>query len=153
MDETNPPSAEKTAKEQRGRPFLPGQSGNPNGRPKGARNRITRAVEALIDGHSDALAAKAIDMALAGDGSMLRSLLGMLVPSHRDRPVEFELPKIEKAADAAAASSAVLAACAAGELSPSEATEFMRLIATHVQTVEVAELEQRIADLENRGST
>src|SRR5262249_539619 len=46
---------------QRGRPFMPGQSGNPNGRPKGARNRVTRAVEALIDGQGEALGAKAVD--------------------------------------------------------------------------------------------
>lgn len=41
--------ADKTAEEQvRGRPFLPGQSGNPKGRPKGARNRLgTQFLEAL----------------------------------------------------------------------------------------------------------
>jgi Family of unknown function (DUF5681) len=51
------PSAEQTAQKQRGRPFEPGQSGNPNGRPKGARNRVTRAIEALIDGQGEALGA------------------------------------------------------------------------------------------------
>jgi Family of unknown function (DUF5681) len=35
-------SADNTARKQRiGRPFKPGQSGNPNGRPKGARNKLT----------------------------------------------------------------------------------------------------------------
>ena len=34
--------------------FQPGQSGNPAGKPKGARNRTTLAVEALIDGAADA---------------------------------------------------------------------------------------------------
>ncbi len=48
------PCAEQSAQKQRGRPFEPGQSGNPNGRPKGARNRVTRAVEALIDGEGEA---------------------------------------------------------------------------------------------------
>ena len=43
-------SAENSKEKQRGRPFEPGQSGNPNGRPKGARNSVTRALEALIDG-------------------------------------------------------------------------------------------------------
>lgn len=34
-------SAETTATQQQvGRPFLPGQSGNPNGRPKGSRNKL-----------------------------------------------------------------------------------------------------------------
>ena len=33
-----------------GRPFKPGQSGNPAGKPKGARHRTTLAVEALLNG-------------------------------------------------------------------------------------------------------
>jgi hypothetical protein len=43
------PRADKTARKQpRGRPFIPGQSGNPRGRPKGARNRLgTQFLEAL----------------------------------------------------------------------------------------------------------
>jgi hypothetical protein len=103
-------SADNTAEKQRGRPFEPGQSGNPNGRPKGARNRVSQEVEALILGQAEALAAKALDMALKGDAGMLRALLGTLVSTRRDRTVEFELPKIETVADARAASSAVLAA-------------------------------------------
>jgi hypothetical protein len=92
------------------------------------------------------LGAKALDMALKGDAPMLRALLGTLVSTRRDRTVEFELPKIESAADARAASAAVLAACAGGELSPSEASEIMALISTHVRTIEAAaELEARLA--------
>jgi hypothetical protein len=108
---------------------------------------VTQALEGLIDGQAEALGAKAVEMALNGDASMLRALLSTLVPSRRDRTVEFELPKIETAGNARKATSAVLAACAAGELSPNEASEIMGLISTHVQTIEVAELEDRIAAL------
>jgi hypothetical protein len=142
--------AENTGRKQRGRPFKPGQSGNRNGRPKGARNRVTRAVEALIQGQGEALGAKAVELALNGDASMLRALLNTLVPTRRDRTVEFELPKIKTASDALTASSAVLAACAASELTPSEASEIMGLISTHVKIIEVAELEERVAALESR---
>jgi hypothetical protein len=143
------PSAEQSAQKQRGRPFEPGQSGNPNGRPKGARNRVTRAIEALIDGQGEAIAAKAVEKALQGDSPMQRALLSTLVPPRRERTVEFELPKIERAADASKASSAVIAACAAGKLSPREASEIMQLILTHVRAIEVAELEARVDVLEN----
>ena len=80
---------------------------------------------------------------------MLRALLSTLVPP-RERTVEFELPKIESAADAVKASSAVITACAAGELSPREASEIMGLISTHVRTIEVAELEARLSAVEKR---
>jgi Family of unknown function (DUF5681) len=134
-------SVENFMEKPRGRPFEPGQSGNPYGRPKGSRNRVTRAVEALIDGKGEALGQKAVEMALGGDPTLVRVLLSMLVPTRRERTVEFELPKIESAADALKASSAVIAACAAGELSVDEAKEIMGLIATHVHAIEVAEFE------------
>jgi len=134
------PYDEQSAQKQRGRPFEPGQSGNPNGRPKGARNKVTRAIEALIDGQGEAIAAKAVEKALQGDSPMQRALLSTLVPPRRERTVEFELPKIESAADARKALSAVIAACA---------SEIMGLIKTYVGTIEVAELAARVDALEN----
>jgi hypothetical protein len=145
---TPPAPADNTAGKQRGRPFEPGQSGNPGGRPKGSRNRVTQAVETLIHGQAEALGAKAVEMALAGDASMLRALLSTLVSARRDRTVEFELPKIETAADVLAASSAVIAACAGGDVSPSEAGKIMELIATHVRTIEATEFDARLTALE-----
>ena len=48
-----PPSLLKTRKKQRGRPFTPGQSGNPKGRPKGALSKVTlearAACAAIVD--------------------------------------------------------------------------------------------------------
>jgi hypothetical protein len=134
----------------RGRPFEPGRSGNPNGRPKGSRNRITRALEELIDGKAEALVAKAIAKALEGDSSMLRALLSRTVPAQRARTVELELPSIETAADAPAASAAVLAACSCGEISPAEADAIMTLIKTHVHIIEGADLEARLSALESK---
>ena len=142
-----PPAA--NTEKQRGRPFEPGQSGNPNGRPKGSRNRVTKAVEALY-GRSEALVDRAAGMALAGDGPMLRALVSWLMPKTRDRTVEFDLPPIESAADAVEAERAVLTACSRGELTPSEATEVMALISSLARTIEGAEIETRLAALEKR---
>lgn len=44
--------ADKTAKKQQvGVPFKPGQSGNPNGRPKGARSRLSEAFLTALEEH------------------------------------------------------------------------------------------------------
>jgi hypothetical protein len=64
------------------------------------------------------------------------------------RTVEFELPKIETAADAATASSAVLIACSRGEISPNEAGQILALLASHVRMLETNDIEQRLAALE-----
>jgi Family of unknown function (DUF5681) len=66
-------AAENTAqKQQTGRPFEPGQSGNPAGRPKGSRNKATLAVEALLDGEAEEITRKAIELAKKGDLAAIR---------------------------------------------------------------------------------
>lgn len=120
--------AEYTTGMQRGRPFKPGQSGNPAGRPKGARNRSTIAAESLLEGEAEALTRKAIELALAGDTTALRLCMERLVPPRKDRAVWLDLPAIGSADDANAAMGAVLAAVAAGNITPSEATAVAALI-------------------------
>ena len=132
----------------RGRPFEPGQSGNPGGRPKGARNKTTIAAEALLDDEAEALTRKVVAMALDGNIAALRLCVERLLPPRRDRAVAFDLPKIESAADAVAASSAVLQGCAAGILAPDEAADVMSLIATHVRAIELHQIEAGLSTLE-----
>ena len=145
--ESRPP-AENTAKKQRGRPYKAGRSGNPEGRPRGSRNKATMAVEALLDGEAKAIARKAVEKALEGDMAALRLCLERVLPPRRDRPVVFDLPKIEGVSDALNASSAVLTACAAGTLSPGEAVEVMGLISGHVRVLEMTEIEARLTAVE-----
>jgi hypothetical protein len=78
-------NTETTGQKQSGR-FVKGQSGNPRGRPKGARNTTTVALETLLDGQAQALTQKAIDLALAGDITALRLCLDRILPVRKDRP-------------------------------------------------------------------
>ena len=128
--------------------FKKGQSGNPTGRVPGSRNRTTLALESLLDGQADALTAKAIELALAGDMAALRLCLDRILPPRRDRPVTFALPPVESAQNAASTISAVLAAVAAGEITPADAGEISKLIEVYVKAFEVAELAERIEQLE-----
>jgi hypothetical protein len=128
--------------------FKPGQSGNPAGRPKGSRNATTVALENLLDGQAEALTNKAVDLALGGDMAALRLCMDRILPPRKDRPVTFDLPPIKSAGDAAAVTSAVLVAVAAGELTPSDAAEIGKLIDSYVKAFETAELAERLERLE-----
>jgi hypothetical protein len=140
--------AENTAGEQRGKPFKPGKSGNPNGRPAGSRNKATLAIDALLDGEGEALTRKAIELAKTGDMQALKLCMDRIVPPRRDRPVAFTLPKIEGPDDAATAMAAILKAAADGELTPIEAGEIAKLLDVFVHTVEATDLTKRIEQLE-----
>ncbi len=140
---------EKTAPKQAGGRFQRGRSGNPAGRPPGARNKTTRAAEALLDGEAAALTRKAIHLALDGDTTALRLCMERILSPRRDRPLTFALPKIESAADAAQAMSAIIGATAAGEITPGEAADVARLLEGFVKLVETTELEKRITALES----
>jgi len=79
-------SAENTGREQKPQLFKQGQSGNPSGRPVGARNRATLAMESLLDGEAEAITSKAIELAKKGDGPALRLCMERIMPARRDRP-------------------------------------------------------------------
>jgi hypothetical protein len=145
------PSETSPAK-QRGRPFAPGRSGNPAGKPKGATNHATRAVLALLDGEAERITRKAVALALEGDPTALRLCLERLAPPRRDSPVTFTLPPITSAADATEAMRAILAAVATGELTPTEAGAVAALVETFRKVAETADLESRIASLEARNT-
>lgn len=124
--------SEKTGGQQAGR-FQKGQSGNPSGRPRGARNSATLAAEALLDGEAEALTRKAIEMALGGDAVALRLCLERICPPRKDRPAIFRLPPITSARDAADIMAAVANAVAAGDITPSDAAEIAKVIDGYVR--------------------
>jgi hypothetical protein len=126
--------------------FAPGNK--LGGRPKGSRNKTTLAVEALLEGDAEAITQKAIELAKEGDGPAIRLCMDRLAPPRKDSPVMFELPVIATAADTVAASAALLAAVAEGDISPDEASRVMGLLTAHKALVETCDLETRIAALE-----
>jgi hypothetical protein len=69
----------KNAGKTRGRPF---QQGNP-GRPKGAQNRTTRLIEALLEGEAEAIGRKCIERAKEGDPVALRLAMERIAPVGR----------------------------------------------------------------------
>src|SRR5918993_1369584 len=128
--------------------FKPGASGNPAGKPKGARNRTTVLLERLIEGEAEEVTQTLINAAKAGDMAAIRLVMDRVLPPRKDRPVTFALPKLERAADVVAANAALVEAVAAGDLTPSEAAELSKVLDGFTRAIEAADIQERLARLE-----
>lgn len=144
--------SENTARIQRGAPFKPGKSGNPAGKPKGARHKTTLAIEALLDGEAEVLTRKAIELAKGGDMQALRLCMDRLAPPRKDRSIAFEMPSIDTVDDLPAATRAVMDAVSVGDITPSEAAELGKLVDAHVRAIEVSDINKRLEALERTAS-
>ena len=128
--------------------FKPGQSGNPKGKPKGARHKATLAALELLDGEAESLTRKAVELAMEGDTTALRLCLERIAPPRKDAPVSFSLPEMKTAGDALTAINSIVQAVAKGELTPGEATSLAGLIEAFRKAAETDDLERRITRLE-----
>ena len=151
MNQPTPPPANAGRKHD-GR-FAPGVSGNPRGKFKGARHRVTQAVEALLEGEAETLTRKAVELALAGDLTALRMCLDRVAPVRRDRLVTFKIPEITGVGDHPKALIAVINAVSNGDLTPGEAQAFSAVLAGHRKVVETVDIEARLTALEEGIST
>ena len=135
---------------QRDHLFQQGQSGNPEGRPKGARNKATVAAESLLDGEAETITRRCIDLALEGDSTALRLCLSRILPVRRERTISLYLPYLEGSHDSLRAIGAVLKAVGEGQISPAEGQAVASLLETHRRAFEVETLENRLDALEAR---
>jgi len=108
--------------------FQKGESGNPAGRPRGARNRTTILMQSLLAANAEAIARKAIDLAKDGDIAAIRICMERLAPTRKSEPVELDLPPLGTAADTVDAAATIVAAAAAGELTPAEAADIAKAV-------------------------
>ncbi len=74
--------------------FVPGTSGNPNGRPKGIADKRLQ-LNQLLESRADELVGKAIELALEGDGNALRLCIERLIPKAKDEALSIILPSVE----------------------------------------------------------
>ena len=135
---------------QRDHLFQQGQSGNPEGRPRGARNKATIVAESLLDGEAETITRRCMDLALEGDSTALRLCLSRILPVRRERAIALDLPALEGSQDSLKAIGSVLGAVAAGEITPGEGTAVARLLEVHRAAFEIVELENRLDALEAR---
>ena len=129
-------------------PFQKGQSGNPTGRPLGARGRASLLAEEMFTDEAHAIIRVAIEKAKEGDMTAVRLCLSRVAPRLKDRAINFELPPLDSAADAASAVAAIITAVAAGDITPAEAGELFKLVEGFTRTLELTSFEERLTRLE-----
>jgi len=128
-------------------PFEKGKSGNPNGKPRGARNRSTAIAENLLKAHAAALVKKALQLALDGDQTCLRICLERLVPMQKVAPLKVDLPDVAAVADIPKLFAAITEKLREG-IAPSGAATLIDLAEASRKSLEVVEIESRISALE-----
>jgi hypothetical protein len=138
MDQSNDASRMST----RGRPFAPGNVG----RRPGSKNRTTIVTAALLEGETEELLRKAVELAKGGDVVMLKFLLGRILP--RERVIKLDVPPMDFADDAVEALGSVIYAVTEGRISPSEGAALAALINSYTQAIDMADVVKRLDALE-----
>jgi Family of unknown function (DUF5681) len=133
-------------------PFQKGESGNPAGRPRGARSRTTILMQNLLTERAEAIGRKVIELAEQGDIAAIRLCLDRLAPVRKDEPVAVELPPLEKPTDSVAAAATIVAAVAAGDLTPAEAADLAKVVDIYVRALDSKGFDERLTELEAAAS-
>ena len=123
------------------------QPGNPGRRP-GVRNKATLTAMALLEGETEAITRKAVELAKGGDTVALRLVLERLLP--RSRAVRIDLP-MRSLEDLEQAGETVREALAEGAVTLDEVRSLAGLLEARRRLIETTELERRLAALEAGG--
>lgn len=120
--------------------FQTGESGNPQGRPKGSSRR-QQLFNNLVAPHADALIEKAIDMAKCGDTQMLKLFLERILPAKPvDEPIFLNLPNELTLESAMSMGKDILNLVNNGEATPEEAKNLFSLVKFYQENIAGHEL-------------
>ena len=140
---------ENTDKQQ-GTRFKKGVSGNPNGRPIGARNKASLLAEKLLSENIEDICTSVVESAISGNMQAAKIILDRLLPTRKDSPVNLKLPTIKSSKDIIDAISTVTKAVSKGVISPMEGEAIAKILNFNAAALEMHDFDNRLAQLENK---
>ena len=139
---------ENTGEIQENGRFRKGKSGNPQGKPKGARHKASMMAEMLFEEEIETVCHQVINQAKEGNLQAAKIILDRLLPPKKDRPINFKLPIIQNAADALKASRLICHAVGTGELTPIEAESLSKILEIQAKNIELYDFGLRLEAIE-----
>lgn len=126
--------------------YVKGQSGNPAGRPKGAKNKREKILE-MLSLRQESLFERALSMAESGDPKIMSIMLERILPP---KPRDSQLPEyIEKISGSPTEQAdKVLDLIYDKEITPSAGNTLLDAIQTRTSVAQVDDLVKRVAKLE-----
>jgi hypothetical protein len=91
---------ENTGKKQENTRFSKGRSGNPNGRPKGTRNKKSAILAQLfLERDLEETCNRVVEETKAGSMQAAKMILDRILPPKKDSPITIDIPEIKTASD------------------------------------------------------
>lgn len=130
--------------------FKPGHSGNPKGRPRGARNKVTRELREILEAEAPAILRRTLERAREdGSADLTKAILQRLDPPKKHAHREpYNIGPLTTLAECTTASQRLAEAVAAGEVDEDHADAIAKRITDTAKLIESSDLEQRLQNLE-----
>jgi hypothetical protein len=105
-----------------------------------------------LDGESEKLTRKVIELALEGDTTALRLCLERILPPRKERLTLLDLPPVKTSEDVLKCFSTILDGVGIGNIDPHQAQLLSSVLEAHRKTIETVDLETRLSILEEKAS-
>lgn len=139
---------ENTGEIQENGRFKKGKSGNPRGKPKGARHKASLMAEMLFESGIQMVCEQVLSQAQEGNLQAAKIILDRLLPPKKDRPINFKLPMINNAVDALEASRLICHAVGNGEITPLEGESLSKIVEIQAKNIDLFNFGVRLEAIE-----
>jgi hypothetical protein len=140
---------ENTGQIQKKGRFKKGESGNPKGKPKGAKHRASLLAEKLFENDIEMVCNQVISQAREGNLQAAKIILDRLLPPRKDRLINIELPPVNDSSDALKALKMICFSVGNGEISPLEGEALSKIIEIQAKSIELYDFEKRLQAIED----